>query len=91
MLKQLVVEVDYNGIPVVHLPIFQLWELLRLLPAGLAAISYRYQNNQAQVSFPGLSAATAQRIVDVALTKDGDLSSSETRLDGDDMDASVPT
>ena len=71
MTQHLMVEVDSNGMPAVYVPVFQLWELVRLLPAGLAAVSYHYQTNQAQVSFPGLRPLLAQQIVDAALIPDG--------------------
>jgi len=71
MAEHLVIEVDSHGTCVVYVPLFHLWELLRLLPPGLAAISYHYQSGQAEVSFPGLGSALAQRIVDAALMKDG--------------------
>ena len=73
MTQHLMVEMDSSGTSVVYVPVFELWELLRVLPAGLAAISYHYQTNQAQVSFPGLRPPLAQQIVDAALMKDGDL------------------
>jgi len=77
MTQHLIVEVDSSGTSVVYVPLFRLWELLRVLPLGLAAISYHYQTNQAQVIFPGLRSSIAQQIVDAALIKDGDLSEPE--------------
>ena len=77
MTRHLVIAVDSSGISAVHVPLFHLWELLRLLPPGLAAISYHYQTGQAQVSFPGLGSALAQRIVDAALMMDGAAPSSD--------------
>lgn len=77
MTQHLMIEVDSNGISAVYVPMFELWELLRLLPAGLAAISYHYQTNQAQVSFPGLRPTLAQQIVDAALMKESALSEAE--------------
>jgi len=71
MTQHLMVEVDSSGISVVYVPLFRLWELLRVLPSGLAAISYHYQTNQAQVSFPGLRPSTAQQLVDAIHIKDG--------------------
>ena len=71
MAQHLVIAVDSNGISIIYVPVFRLWELLGLLPPGLAAISYHYQSGQAEVSFPGLGSALAQRIVDAALMKDG--------------------
>ena len=77
MAQHLVIAVDSSGISVVYVPLFRLWELLRLLPPGLAAISYHYQTGQAQVGFPGLGSALAQQIVDSALMKEGGASSSD--------------
>jgi hypothetical protein len=91
MMQHLVVEVDSTGTSVVYVPLFHLGDLLRFLPAGLANISYHYQSNQAQVSFPGLRPSTAQQIVDAALTKDCDSSSSDPGLDKGDPDRSVPS
>lgn len=76
-MTQHLVEVDSNGTSVVYVPLFQLWELLRVLPSGLAAIAYHYQTQQAQVSFPGLRHPLVQQIVDAALIKAGDLSEPE--------------
>jgi hypothetical protein len=75
MAQHLVIAVDSNGTSVVYVPMFRLWEFLRLLPPELAAISYHYPTGQAQVSFPGLGLALAQRIVDAALMKDDGASS----------------
>ena len=77
MTQHLMVEVDSNGTSVVYEPLFRLWDFLRVLPSGLAAITYHYQTHQAQVGFPGLRSSIAQRIVDAALIKDGDSSEPE--------------
>jgi hypothetical protein len=69
-----IVEVGAGGTSVVYVPLFGLWDFVRVLPVGLAVISYHHQTNQAQVSFPGLRPSTVQRIIDVALTQDGDFS-----------------
>ena len=71
MVQQLVVGVDSMGTSAVLVPLVGLWGLLRLLPAGLAAISYHYQSQQAKVSFPGLGLRIAQQIVDAALRRGG--------------------
>ena len=74
MMQHLTVAVDSSGTFVVYVPLYSLWDFLRLLPSGLSVISYHYQTNQAQVSFPGLPPPTARQIVDAALMKDRDLS-----------------
>jgi hypothetical protein len=72
--QQLMVEVDASGTSVVYVPLYGVWDFLRVLPVGLAVISYHYQTNRAQVSFPGLRPSTVQRIIDAALMQDGDFS-----------------
>ena len=71
MTQHFAIAVDSNGFLVVYVPLFHLWELVRQLPPGLPAIAYHYPTGQAQVSFPGLDAALARRILDAALREEG--------------------
>ena len=61
---RMIVTVDANNVPFVHMPSGQLWEFVEFMALHRHAVEYGFRGDDFLVKFDRLSAEQAQRVVD---------------------------